>query len=140
MQNDLVFVDMKHFFVEDKLFLVWHKTNFRAIWTCFRWHPIFLCNIKLFVSTKNCFSSNTKLLFWTLHRILCHGDIFLLSRCNKNIITCQRQIKFHLCVTQKKSFFVHHNSILYLIIFNFYISQRSSARVTFVSVVTLILP
>ena len=74
----------------------------------------FLCNIKLFVSTQNYFSCNTKLLFRTLFKILCHGDIFLLSRSNKNIITCQRKIKFHFCVTQKNNFIFFALQIFYI--------------------------
>ena len=45
----------------------------------------FLCNVKLFASTENYFSLNTKFLFWTSFRMLCHGDIFLLSRSNNHL-------------------------------------------------------
>ena len=67
----------------------------------------FSCNIKLFVSTQNYFSCNTKVLFWTLFKMLCHVDIFLLSRSNKNIATYQKKyfyvtqnISFLFCVSQ----------------------------------------
>ena len=67
----------------------------------------FSCNIKLFVLTQNYFSCNTKFLFWTLFRMLCHVDIFLLSRSNKNIATYQKKyfyvtqnINFLFCVSQ----------------------------------------
>ena len=65
----------------------------------------FLCNVKLFVSTQNYFSCNTKFLFRASFRMLC----------NKNIVTCQKIIKFHFYVTQKKliSFFVHHNFLIF---------------------------
>ena len=59
-----------------------------------------LCNVKLFISTQNYFSCNTKFLFWTSFRMLCHGDIFLLSHSNKNIITCQK-INCHFYAFQK---------------------------------------
>ena len=60
-----------------------------------------LRNVKLFISTQNYFSCNTKFLFWTSFRMLCHGDIFLLSHSNKNIITCQKINKLFrfLCIT-----------------------------------------
>ena len=66
------------------------------------------------VTLSNCFSYNTKLLFWTLFRMLCHGYIFLLSRSNKNIITCQRKIKFHFCVTQKNNLVFCASQIFYI--------------------------
>ena len=50
----------------------------------------FLWKVKLFISTQNYFSCNTKFLFWTSFRMLCHGDILLLSHNNKNIITWQK--------------------------------------------------
>ena len=81
----------------------------------------FLCNVKLFVSTQNYFSCNTKFLFWTLLSMLCHGDIFLSSHSNKNIIACQKVNKLSfLCDTKKLvSFFVYHN----FFIFSFYITH-----------------
>ena len=80
-----------------------------------------LRNVKLFISTQNYFSCNTKFLFWTSLRMLCHGDIFLLSHSSKNIITSQKINKLSfLCDTHKKnSFFVHHH----LFIFSFYITH-----------------
>ena len=64
----------------------------------------FLCNVKRFISTQNYFSCNTKFLFWTSFRMLCHGDIFLLSHGNKNIITSQKINKLSfLCDTQKNN-------------------------------------
>ena len=64
----------------------------------------FLCNVKRFISTQNYFSCNTKFLFWTSFRMLCHGDIFLLSHSNKNIITSQKINKLSfLCDTQKNN-------------------------------------
>ena len=63
-----------------------------------------LRNVKLFISTQNYFSCNTKFLFWTSFRMLCHGDIFLLSHSNKNIITSQKINKLSfLCDTQKNN-------------------------------------
>ena len=80
-----------------------------------------LCNVKLFISTQNYFSCNTKFLFWTSFRMLCHGDIFLLSHSSKNIITSQKINKLpFFCDTHKKnSFFVHHH----FFIFSFYITH-----------------
>ena len=64
-----------------------------------------LRNVKLFISTQNYFSCNTKFLFWTSFRMLCHGDIFLLSHSNKNIITSQKINKLSfLCDTKKINF------------------------------------
>ena len=76
MQHHLVFVDMKYFFVQHQH--VFSTPNY------------FLCNVKHFVSTQNHFSCNTKFWFWTSFRMLCHGDIFLVSHSNKNIIMCQK--------------------------------------------------
>ena len=92
------FVQYQHVFVESKLLFVQRQS--------------FYFNTKLF-------SCNTKFLFWTSFGMLCHGDIFLLSHSNKNIITCQKQINFHFYVTKKLiSFFVHHH----FFIFSFYIT------------------
>ena len=93
------FVQHQHVFVESKLLFVQRQT--------------FYFNTKLF-------SCNTKFLFWTSFGMLCHGDIFLLSHSNKNIITCQKTNKLSfLCDTKKLiSFFVHHH----FFIFSFYIT------------------
>ena len=111
MHHHLVFVDMKYFFVQHQFFLL-------LTWNTFLWTIItnlltpdtFLRNVKLFVSTQNYCSCNTKFLFWTSFRMLCHSDILLLSHSNKNIITCQKLNKISfLCDTKKFiSFFVHH--------------------------------
>ena len=87
----------QHIFVQTKLLFVQRKT--------------FYFNTKFF-------SCNTKFLFWASFRMLCHGDIFLLSHSNKNIITCQKINKLsYLCDTKKLiSFFVQHH----FFIFNFY--------------------
>ena len=83
-------------------------------------------NIKLFVSTQNYFSCNTKVLFWTLFKMLCHVDIFLLSRSNKNITTYQKKyfyvtknINFLFCVSQILcSIFILHigNILIFLVL------------------------
>ena len=70
------FVDMKHFFMQ-------HQHAFVDARLCFVQH-------QTFVSKQNYFLCNIKFLFWTLLRMLCHGDIFLLSHSNKNIIACQK--------------------------------------------------
>ena len=65
----------------------------------------FLCNVKLFILTQNYFSCNTKFLFCSSCIMLCHGDIFLLSHSNKNIITSQKINKLSfLCDTKKINF------------------------------------
>ena len=53
--------------------------------------------------------------------MLRHGDIFLLSRSNKNIITCQKinEISFLWDTKTIISFFVHHK----FFIFSFYIAH-----------------
>ena len=62
----------------------------------------FLCNVKLFVSTQLYFWCNTKFLLWISFRMLWHGDTFLFSYSNKNIITCQKINKLSfLCDTKK---------------------------------------
>ena len=77
--------------------------------------------MQLFISAQNYFSCNTKILFRTLFRMLCHGDIFLLSHSKKNIITCQKTNKLSFLCDAKKiiSFFVHHR----FFIFSFYITN-----------------
>ena len=98
-------VDMKYFFVQPQHVFVETKLLF----------------VQLFISTQNYFSCNTKILFWTSFRMLCHGDIFLLSHSNKNIITCQKTNKLSFLCDAKKiiSFFVHHR----FFIFSFYITH-----------------
>ena len=105
MQQHLVFVNMKHFFVQrfvDTRLLFVQRQTF-----CFNPKLLLLCNTKFF--------------FWTLFRMLCHGDIFLLSHSNKNIITCQKINKLSfLCGTKKIiSFCLHHH----FFIFSFYITH-----------------
>ena len=108
VQHHLVFVDMKYFFCGTSIADI--KQFSRAKPTCFCRHQItFLCSMKLFVSTQNCFSFNTKYLLWTLIRMLSHGDIFSFSRSNKNIITCQK--KSFLC--EKKYFVFCASQIFY---------------------------
>ena len=53
--------------------------------------------------------------------MLCHGDIFLLSHSNRNIITCQKINKISFSCNTKKliSFFVYHK----FFIFRFYIAH-----------------
>ena len=102
----------------------------------------YLWSINLFLSTRllfiqhqtSCFdaiffffSCNTKFLFWILVRMLCHGDILLLSRSNKNINACQEKLSLFWCghgrsmMRHRKciSFFVYHK----FFIFNFYITH-----------------
>ena len=101
MQYHLVFVDMKYFFVLHQPFFVDMKHFLCNINRILSTPHYFLCNVKLLVSAQNYFSCNANFFFWTSFRmLLCHGDIFLLSHSNKNIITCQK-IKFYFHVTQK---------------------------------------
>ena len=53
--------------------------------------------------------------------MLCHGDVFLLSHSNRNIITCQKINKISFSCNTKKliSFFVYHK----FFIFRFYIAH-----------------
>ena len=73
----------------------------------------FFCNAKLFVSTQIYFSCNTKFLIWTSFIMLCHGDIFLLSHNNKNIITCQK-IHCHFYASQKNYFVFSASPFCYI--------------------------
>ena len=81
----------------------------------------FLCNVKLFISTQNYFSCNTKFLFCSLCIMLCHGDIFLLSHSNKNIITSQKINKLSFLCDTKKINFVFCASPFFYIQFLHYI-------------------
>ena len=125
MQHHLVFVSI---ILVLKYFFVLHQLFFDDIKYFFVQHQHVFVDTKLrfvqrqcFVSTQSYFSCNTKFLFWTSFRMSCHGDIFLLSHSNKNIITCQKINKFpSLCGTKKLvSFFLHHN----FFIFSFYITH-----------------
>ena len=72
------------FFVLNQLLLLTWNTFFR--------HQITFCATSNFsFSTQNYFSCNAKFLLWTSFRMLCHGDIFLFSHSNRNIITCQKK-------------------------------------------------
>ena len=89
----------------------------------------FLCNVRLFVSTQNYFSYSTKFLFWTSFRMLCHGDKFLLSHSNKNIITCKKinKISF-LCDTKKLiSFFIYLFGFLHQFVYIQFLHYTLSA-------------
>ena len=104
MQQHLVFVNMKHFFVQrfvDTRLLFVQRQTF-----CFNPKLLLLCNTKFF--------------FWTLFRMLCHGDIFLLSHSNKNIITRQKinKISF-LCDTKRLISFFCASQILYIQILHY---------------------
>ena len=99
-------------FFRHEILLLWSINLFLLIWNTFSCNinlflstPHYLsCNVKLFVLTQNCFSCNTKCLFWASFRMMYHGDIFLLLRSNKNVITCQK----------KKIIFVWHKKINYV--------------------------
>ena len=92
---------MKYFFVLHQPFFLLTWNNFSCNINTFLSKPnYFLCSVKLFISrTQNYFSCNTKFLFWT-----CHGDIFLLSHSNKNIITCQKINKLSFLCNPKSLF------------------------------------
>ena len=98
--HHLASVDMKHFFMQ-------HQNAFVDARLCFVQH-------QTFVSKQNYFLCNIKFLFWTLLRMLCHGDIFLLSHSNKNIITCQKINKISFaCDTLKLIQFLCIKNFLY---------------------------
>ena len=79
------------FFVLNQLLLLTWNTFSCNISTFFR-HQITFCATPNFsFSTQNYFSCNAKFLLWTSFRMLCHGDIFLFSHSNRNIITCQKK-------------------------------------------------
>ena len=105
MQHHLVFVNMKYFFVLHQLFFDDINTFLCNINTFLSKPNYFLCNVKLFILTQNYFSCNTKFLSCSSCIMLCHGDIFLLSHSNKNIITSQKINKLSfLCDTKKINF------------------------------------
>ena len=108
------------------------RTNylFGAESSCFCRHEILLsttstcfCRIQItFCATSNfLFPHKMSFLFRTSLWMLCHGDIFLFSHSNKNIITCQKINKLSfLCGTKKIiSFCLHHH----FFIFSFYITH-----------------
>ena len=118
MRYHLLFVDMKYYFC--------------ATWTlfCLTWNNLLsninlllstqdysLCNVKLFVLAQNYFSCNTKFLFWRSFRMLCHGDIFLFSRSNEDIIIKKKKKNSFLCDI-KTNFVFCASQIFY--IFSFY--------------------
>ena len=80
------------------------KYFFCAISTCFCWHQITFC------ATSNFFLKCYVMVIY----FYCHVA-------TKNIITCQKNVKFDFHVTQKKltSLFIY----LYLFIFNFYVAH-----------------
>ena len=93
LQYQLVFVDTRSVFVQ-------HQT---------------------FFSPQNFFLCNTKFFFGILFKMLCHGDIFLLSRSNKKYNHLSKKCKISFSCDTKKltSLFIY----LYLFIFNFYIAH-----------------
>ena len=94
---------MKHFFVQ-------HQHVFVNTKILFVQRQTFCFNTKLFF---------TKFLFWASFRMLCYGDIFLLSQ--QKYITCQKIS--YLCDTKKLIsfffFFLHHNFSVFI----FYITH-----------------
>ena len=90
VQHKLFFVDMKHFFVQHQLVFVDTRLYFAQHETFF-WHKI-----DFRAAPSFCFGH------CSLFRMLCHGDIFLLSRRNDDIIPCQKKYIFF--VTQKTNF------------------------------------
>ena len=95
-----------------------HKIIFCTASWCFCRHEIlFLCNINLFLLTPDHILCNIKLFF----KMLCHGDIFLLSRSNKKYNHLSKKCKISFSCDTKKltSLFIY----LYLFIFNFYIAH-----------------
>ena len=121
MQHHLVFSDMKYFFVLHPLFFVDLKYLFVQ-------HQHVFVETKLLFVQRQTFYFNTKLFFvqhqiffQTLFRMLCHGDIFLWSHSNKNIVKCQKINKLSfLCDTTKLILFVVH---CHFFIFSFYITH-----------------
>ena len=103
----------------------------------------YLLSINLFLPTRllfiqrqtSCFdaifffSCNTKFLFCILVRMLCHGDIFLLSRSNKNINACQVIFilmwpwKFY-DATQKMYFFFCVSQVFYIQLLHYTLATR----------------
>ena len=100
------------------LFFCWHEIIFRAISTRF-------CrNQTTFCAASNFLFQEHKIIFHATPNFCFghgHGDIFLLSHSNKNIITCQKINKLSfLCGTKKIiSFCLHHH----FFIFSFYITH-----------------
>ena len=101
MQHNLVFVNIKTFLCYISFFVVDMKYFFAQHQHVFVETKLLSVNVKLFISTQNYFSCNSKFLFWASFIMSCHGDIFLLSHSNKNIIACQKVNKLSfLCDTK----------------------------------------
>ena len=85
--------------------------------TCF-------CRIQItFCATSNfLFQHKMSFLFRTSLRMLCHGDIFLFSHSNKNIITCQKINKLSfLCETKKLVSFLCASQFFCITVFRLHI-------------------
>ena len=101
MSRNYFFCEVSSCFCRHEILFLCNINFFLLTWNTCSWKinlflstpDYFLCNIKLFASTQNCFSCNTKCLFCTLFRMLCHGDIFLLSRRIKSILIHESQHK-----------------------------------------------
>ena len=108
------FFDMKHSFLQMSLFL---STP-----------DYFLRKVKLFVSTQNSFSCNTKFLFWTSFRMLYHGDVFLFSSSNKNIIRSQN-IYIYIYIYMYIYMYIYiyiYIYYIYIYIFRFYVTHKKN--------------
>ena len=60
------------------------------------------------------FLSNTKFLFWTSFRMLCHGDIFLLSQQKCNLLSKKNKQTFIFMWHKKISFVFNASQIFYI--------------------------
>ena len=99
-RRELLFFVQHHFFFDIKHFFVQHQLVFVDI-------ILFFVQHQPFFSTQSYFLNNTKFLFQTLFRVSCHGDILLLSRSKRSIITCQKNHKVSLlCDTKELCFCV----------------------------------
>ena len=102
-------------------FFCWHEILFRATSTRFCRNKITFCATSNFLfQHKIIFRATPNFCFGHCLEC-CHGDIFLWSHSNKNIITCQKINKLSfLCDTKKIiSFCLHHH----FFIFSFYITH-----------------
>ena len=85
----ITFLRRKYFFDAASSYFCRHETLFRATLTRFCRQQITFCVTSNFLFQHKIIFRATPNFCFDVLKILCHGDIFLLSHSNKNIITCK---------------------------------------------------
>ena len=105
-------------FYATSTFFCWQEILFHATSTRFCRNQItFRATSNSLFQHKIIFRATSNFCFghYLEFRMLCHGDIFLLSHSNKSIITCQEINKISFLCDAKKLFwfFVHHHIFIF---------------------------